>query len=374
MTTAQPSLSPPRRFFADGGGAVLSSLLSNPLLRRWFGNRPNAIQTEAGAEALPTRSLQPHWIVGRGLAMYRCQDFSRVPRPRRHAAVALQVAAWSPFADTGWRCVWSGGTAMVWYWDAAAVSVREEVLGADGRGTPHVVPESLFQPRGDDGARVVRCHDGHDLQFWRGGALLDSIWSRAAPDAERIAWFLERLGQPAGAGVPVVDAPLAAEPWSRTTSPLEWLRENETAIGATALAVLALACVWQEARHWKTRYATAAAAAEVASVQDTVLPQLSARTDFLDLRRRNERLAALFGQPSQARLMGVVDETLPSPTARFREWRFSEGELTLVVEDEALDRVAFVRALEAHPWFTGVSAEQGRRQGQVSFAMRVDGT
>ncbi len=322
------------------------------------------------------RSLQAHWIVGRGLAMYRCQDFSRVPRTRRQAAVALQVSVWSPFANTGWRCVWAGGKAMVWFWDAADVRVQGELLDKAARERPATVqqvPEPLFLPRGQDGARLVKCHDGHDLQFWQGGVLLDSLWTRQEPDGQRLAWFLERLGETT-AEAEVVEAEMAPEPWSRTTSPVEWLRARETAIGVTCLAVLALAGVWQEARYWKMRLATGGAAAELSVVEGDVLPQLSARGDFVSLRRRNERLAELFGQPSQARLMGVVDEILPSDTAVFREWRFSEGELAVVLveeAEEAMDRVAFVRALEAHPWLSGVRAEQGRRQGEVRFRMEV---
>ena len=322
------------------------------------------------------RSFQAHWIVGRGLTMYRCQDFSRVPRTRRQAAVALQVSVWSPFADTGWRCVWAGGKAMVWFWDAANVEVQGELLDKAAMERPATVsqvPEPLFLPRGQDGARLVRCHDGYDLQFWQGGVLLDSLWTRQEPDERRIAWFLERIGE-AAAEAPLVEAEMAPEPWSRSESPVEWLRARETAIGVTCLAVLALAGVWQEARYWKMRLATGGAAADLSVVETDVLPQLSARGDFVSLRRRNERLAELLGQPSQARLMGVVDETLPSDTAVFREWRFAEGELAVVlVEDaeEAMHRVAFVRALEAHPWLSGVRAEQGRRQGEVRFRMEV---
>ena len=90
-------------------------------LRRRFSNKPNVIQTRQGAQRLPFRSYHPHWIVGRGLCMYRSEDFGNVPRNKRRAALNLKLPLWSPFASTGHHCVWEDGRAMVWFWDADAV-------------------------------------------------------------------------------------------------------------------------------------------------------------------------------------------------------------------------------------------------------------
>ena len=91
------------------------SLLSK--LRRTFSGRPNVIQTREGALRLPAKSVHPHWIVGRALCMYRCEDLSGVPRGKRRAALDLKLPVWSPFERTGYHSVWSGGAAMVWFWD-----------------------------------------------------------------------------------------------------------------------------------------------------------------------------------------------------------------------------------------------------------------
>ena len=89
------------------------SLLSG--LRRFFSGKRNVIQTRAGAAGLPGAAARSHWIVGRALCMYRREDFSGVPRSKRRAALELKLPVWSPFERTGHHCVWSGGSAMVWF-------------------------------------------------------------------------------------------------------------------------------------------------------------------------------------------------------------------------------------------------------------------
>lgn len=69
--------------------------------------------------------------------------------------------------------------------------------------------------------------------------------------------------------------------------------------------------------------------------------------------------------------MGEVDRTLPSPAATFHEWRYQRGELSIVIEDEDPDPIAYVRALEAHSLFDQVKAEHARKAGRLKISMRV---
>ena len=70
-------------------------------LRRLFSNRRNVLQTRSATVRLAGRSLHSHWIVGRGLRMYRREDFANVPRGKRRSALALKLPVWSPFERTG---------------------------------------------------------------------------------------------------------------------------------------------------------------------------------------------------------------------------------------------------------------------------------
>ncbi len=349
-------------------------------LRTRFARAGNAIQTRAGAEGVPFKTVHPHWIVGRSLCLYRSQDFANVPRNRRDAAVVHRLPVWSPFQRTGHHCVWSGSTAMVWFWDADAVDPRPALLGlesdADLAGV-RTVPEAIFysRPEADGGAGgfvIQRCHVGFDLQFWRNAALVDSLWQAERPDAARIEWFLTRQGLTDAAGDASAEpAPAAArEPWAAPITPRAWLLANERNLVIAGLALAAVVAGFQEARHWRLHLATGAAEAELARIDNELAPVLEARTELAALDRRLTRLARLLDTPSQADVMAEVDRALPDPGTEFRGWRYQRGELVVVLGARGLDTVAAIAALQGESLFTGVEPGQAR-QGGMEIRLRV---
>ena len=213
-------------------------------VRRRLATRPNAIQTTTGAELLDLRSPHPHWIVGRGLCMYRREDFSNVPRNKRRAAVELRIPVWSPFRRTGHHSVWAGGVAMVWFWDSDKVHVGDELFGTPAAADAgvRVVPETVFHPTRPDGIHLQACHEGCELQRWRDDILEDAFWFPTRPAEQDIAWFQARTGDaeahlPAEL-LPAPAIPLLRDPWSSALSPREWFEVNETALVAAAVLLL----------------------------------------------------------------------------------------------------------------------------------------
>ena len=360
-------------------------------LRRRFSDKPNAMQTRTGVAKLPVQSLHRHWIVGRGLCMYRCEDFANVPKGRRPAALALKVPVWSPFEHTGYHAVWSGSAAMVWFWDSDVVTVRTEELfekpGPQAVARVRVRPETVFLPRKPDGVHLQACWEGFELQHWQGDVLEDTFWFPERPDESRIDWFCRRRGVSAGLQVAAVatddaaetvadDAAAAAtaiapEPWPGTVPVREWLQANERALATSVLAALVLVLVWQEVRVWKMDYLGESAAVELARMEQELGPALQARNELVRLRGRNEALAGILRQPSQARIIGLVDQAMPGESARFYQWRYQQGELRVTVEDPNLDPIAYVRALEAEPLFDQVQVGQSRRNDRVEITLRV---
>ena len=344
-------------------------------LRRRFSDKPNAIQTRTGVARLPARSLHRHWIVGRGLCMYRCEDFTNVPRGRRPAALALQVPVWSPFENTDFHAVWAGSTAMVWFWDSDVVTVRPEELfdnpGSRSAARVRTRPETVFLPRKSDGVHLQGCREGFELQHWQGQVLEDAFWFQDRPDEARIDWFCRRRGIAWGLeGEAQVDA-TTAEPWPGTVPMREWVLANERPLAASVLAVLALVLVWQEVRIGKMGYLREAAAAELALIEEDLGPALRARNELVRLRGRNEALAGIMNKPSQARIIGLADEAVPGDSAKFYQWRYQQDELRITVEDSNLDPIAYVRALEAVPLFDQVQVGQSRRNNRVEITLRV---
>ena len=368
-------------------------------LRRRFSNKPNVIQTRQGTERLPFKSFHPHWIVGRGLCMYRSEDFGNVPRNKRRAALDLKLPLWSPFADTVHHCVWEGGRAMVWFWDADAVPAVSAAGTPDGtppdatpnaassKTPPRIRPETVFLPRMSDGVHMQACREGFELQHWRDRVLEHAFWFGQRPDQARIESVLAQWGADIEALQPITPDPptatpeqdsgavaaqdLTHEPWSSSPTPQEWLELNERPLATGVLLVLVLTATWHEARYWQARHLQQTASEEFAALQQDLDPILSARNDLLTLRGRNLALAEILREPSQAFLMGLVDGVIPGPDARFRQWSYQQRELSVVVEDESADPIVYVRALEAHPMFDQVAAEQGRKENEIRMTLTV---
>ena len=353
-------------------------------LRRAFSGKSNVIQTREGAASLPAAVARSHWIVGRALCMYRREDFSAVPRSKRRAALELKLPVWSPFERTGHYCVWSGGSAMVWFWDedeigpGAVPAPPRPGRRARGRGRApdRILPETVFYPRKRDGVHLQACREGHELQLWQGGVLADAFWFLEPPDEHEIGWFLDRQesAAPVAASTspPLISDPgIAPDPWRVSRTAGEWLEANERTLVAASLLALALTAVWQEARFWKLRHVEEEAGAAFTRMQDELGPLLEARNEFVRQHRTNLALKALLHEPSQAHLMALVDRALPSAEAEFREWHYQQRELRLVVTDPAPDPIAYVRALESEPLFEQVKAEPARGEARLEITLRI---
>ena len=334
-------------------------------LRRRFANNANVIQTASGMHRLAGKSLHANWIVGRGLCLYRCEDFANVPKNRRRAALALRVPVWSPFERTGHHTVWSGATAMVWLWNADAIA-------DDAPDTARLVPETLFLPRHGDGTYLQACQDGFDRQVWRDGILRESSWFADASSASDQD-FRRRLDPAAAETDDVVSAPatLAADPWASSIVPSDWLAANEKLLVAGAMAAFLLVGIWFEARIWHVSWEATAAATELARLEEELGPLLIERTAFLRLRQVNDGLAGFLAEPSQAYLMGLVDRAIANVDATFQQWSYQQRELAVVVEDPALDPIEYIQSLEEQPLFDEVRTELARDANRLEITLKV---
>ena len=319
--------------------------------------------------------------------MYRCEDFANVPRSRRRTALELKLPIWSPFERTGHHCVWSGGSAMVWFWDddavaAGAAALREQRPAAGRRPSPRlrVLPETMFYPKKPDGVHLQACKEGFELQRWRAGVLADAIWFPEHPHKGQWSWFIDRQELDVQAEwatdrvhASVAASELAAEPWSVPLTPREWVEDNERGLAWSCFLAMLLVVVWQEARIWNVRHLNETAATELTRLQTELDPLLEARNELLRLRRTNQALLNLLREPSQARIMSLVDGAIPSAEAKFREWRYQQGELRVVVEDPDPDPIEYVRSFEAVPLFAQVRAEPGRGENRIEITLKVKG-
>lgn len=350
-------------------------------LRHRFARRRSAVQTRAGVALVEGKSVQSRWIIARSLCMYRSEDFANIPRNRRDAAVALKIPMWSPFEQVGHYCAWSGTTAMVWFWNAAAVEADAALLGLRARdstaGTPQpdvrMLPETVLYPKRPDGVHLQACREGFDLQYWRKGALVDSLWLAERPDAPRVDAFAAQHvhdADPDDAEAPVAAVPPAspptfsADPWVAPPNPRAWLLANERALVVAALTVFAALAAFQEARYWRYHLAHATDAAELRAIDDELAPVLDARDKLVALNSRNAFLAGALNQPSQALLMLRVDGALPSKAIQYRSWRYQQRDLAMVLSSNAaVDPVAVIANLQAVPSFADVRPGRSDQEG-----------
>ncbi|MDE0441405.1 MAG: hypothetical protein OXL38_04705 [Gammaproteobacteria bacterium] len=365
--------------------------------RRWrrrFARRPNAIQTRAGSEPLDLKTVHSHWIVGRDLCLYRAEDFAAIPKNRRDAAVALRIPVWSPFEHTGHHCVWSGSTAMVWFWDSDAVDIHPADLGipepatkTTGPESPaarvRILPESVFQPRHGTGLRLQACASGFDLQYWHGGVLHDSLWLPDPPDAARIRAFTNQVTIAPDApddATPLPQEPepspasFSPDPWYSPLTPQAWLIANERTLVIAGIAFFAAVAAFEEARVWRYHFAHQAAAAELRQIDRELAPVLAARNELAAIDNRNAFLTELLNEPSQAALMLQVDRALPGATTQFQAWRYQQRDLSMTLSDHSgLDAVAVVAELQAEPLFKDVQPGRTQRDG-TEITLRIDPT
>ena len=276
---------------------------------------------------------------------------------------------------------------MVWFWDEDIVpgggdALRVQRSGAGRRPSRRlrVLPETMFYPKKTDGVHLQACKEGFELQHWRAGVLADAFWFPEPPHDGQWSWFIDRLESDVQAELAadrarasVAKSELAAEPWSVPLTPREWVEDHERGLAWACFLAMLLVIVWQEARIWNVRHLNETAATELTRFQTELGPLLEARNELLRLRRTNQALLNLLREPSQARIMSLVDGAIPNAEAKFREWRYQQGELRIVVEDPDPDPIEYVRSLEAVPLFAQVRAEPGRGENRIEITLKVKG-
>ena len=330
-------------------------------LRRICSGRRGVFEGRAGREPFGGVFTRRWWVLGRALCLYRCEDFPGVTRGRRARALALRVPVLSPFERTGWHAVWAGARAMVWLWDEAAVGP----VAAGDRSGLRPLPETVLRPRKGDGLHVQACREGFELQRWREGVLEASLWVPERGCPAEVAWG---LGEGAGLEEAPEEWPAAREAslWPGARGAGARLEAAEGALRIGLVMALGVALGWQEVRHWRFAERERAVGEALRAVDERLGPVLAARGAYERARAENEALSALLGAPTQARLTFLVDRALPGAAGRFREWRYEDGVLALVVADPAPDPVPYVRGLEAEPWFGDVHVEPAASQGGES--------
>ena len=336
-----------------------------------FYTKPVHIKTSKGLFVIPRNGLRSQLLTGRGLSMFRYHDFSNVPRNRRTQALAQSIRLWSPFENTDYHCYWEEGSAMVWYWDAHHSS---SPAGEGEVNSPAltILPETTFLPKKSQGVYLQECHQGVDLQYWKNDRLIDSRWFSKNPGEDVVRDFCLQHKLPEQ--TEPVWSPLdwRKEPWRQSLTPQQWLQANEKIVISVALIIFSVIILWQETRYWKAHWLAAQAAEQHTMLSAELAPLLQARNELQRSFQTNEAILAAIGEPSQARLMTLVSNALPSDEALFKQWRYQRGQLEIIIEDSSADPIEYVKRLQAEPLFSDVRTEQARGKDSLKLLMVIN--
>ena len=66
------------------------------------------------------------WVLSRPLYRFHTFDLTPVPAKNRTQALRLELAQWTPFANSDYYIGWQGHQALVWGWDADKVKLAIE--------------------------------------------------------------------------------------------------------------------------------------------------------------------------------------------------------------------------------------------------------
>lgn len=309
----------------------------------------------------------------RGRCRYRLFDLEAMPKAHRRAALALQLRQWSPFARSAAYVVWREGKAMAWVWDATALPGEAS--------TGEIVPEPLwYAPPERDGARLLRCRDGVEAQYWLAGVLHASRWWPQAPAAAEWRAFQRDAAVPADAQtvdvslqVPsLLDRPFAPNAVADSGSRDELI---ESLAYAAAALLLGWASVWYGAEHIKLQRAQAHVEKQAAGLNGASNRLAQARRRAIEAQTRLNDLDRLSPYPSQLTIYDAITQAMPAHLAlTLTEWNYHTGKLKFSVlsPTEKLSSTDLVAAFGKNPIFSDVKVITDANPRAMGVQMNVE--
>ena len=293
------------------------------------------------------------WIVGREMLLYQLVDLSSIPENQRNKVIARKIEQASPFEDTGHFACMRDGQAMLWMWDEAVrkktleeTLAQYSVLSKHILGLP-VIPETVLQLPVQDGELARSCNTGADIQTWRSGVLISSIWTPRA----------------AGSLADYVDTP-----WSASSRGA--LFASEPLLWRLGLLVLCLVLAFQLGSISGLSLIGSRLDSQLANHRERISGVAQSRGEVRRINQQNAQLLEWTGQPSQLALLAEFDALLPA-SADFKEWNFGDRQLKLLIEDEKLDNRTYLEALSTSSLVSDVQVAPGSKPGTAMITMEI---
>lgn len=308
--------------------------------------------------------MQPHVVVPRADCLFIHLDMSAVPRQKLYQAVYLRVIEIAPFSNPGFSAVKFGKFVSVWYWDNSRVLSLVNQYGLPSAKETLFIAESVAMSSPLK-TSWLSFDKGYENQVWESGILVESRWVDFAQVDEK---KLENEIQDQ-VYEPVFNS---SGYWPGFLLPPQVISCR------IRLGFLVVLLIWLMAMTYEAsgmlRYKQLDNYYQLAfeEIVEESAPILDARNMARRTQSQNQNLMDKLVKPSQALLMVEVDRNLPTE-AELKSWTYSQGRLSIVIDDNNADLVEYIKTYEASELFFNVSVEPHNRNSMIVLQMDVAG-
>lgn len=318
-------------------------------------------------------------MLSRALCRFNRFDLTRLPAAKRHAALALQLPQWSPYAQSGYAITWQDGYASVWCWDNSRIDAEMQKHGKLPK-SQQKIPETLLRAPLPSGLRLLKCLDGVEGQYWQDSQLVTSRWWPRRPDEQAWLSFQRDCGIPAEqqeAHSTLQDIPLQVQPWARIGSIVGSaadLQIAEVALYSVLSLALGIATVVLGVQHYQISHGIAQRNNELAEIKGKAGTVFAARESALSKLVRIKSIDSIEPFPPPLVLMEAIAETLPKDSGVFvREWDMNGSRLKIAIRSPEVNisGADYVQALEKTGLFADIQIITDADPKATSFSMTI---
>jgi hypothetical protein len=334
------------------------------------------LQTTDKTSAPRTRIGSVQWVLARPLYRFQTFDLGQVPPKSRSQALQLELAQWTPFAQSSYYIAWQGSTALVWCWqaDKTQSAITTQKLNPN---RVNVLPETLLHAPAADGLCLQQCLEGFEGQLWQQNHLQRSRWWAQVPNADEWLSFQRDAAIAPGQQQNQVPQPqalvLQARPWiSAGNSAGNLARQIERPAMALGLLALLTPAAWYAINIYTLQQSTAELLVQKNQLQMQAEPILQARSQALDHLARIKGLQALNRYPDPLSQMQKIAAALPRDDSSLKDWDYTAHQLKITLTASTdIAATPLIEALQKAGPFSDVKAMPGRDPKSVMFQMNV---
>ncbi len=310
--------------------------------------------------------LGVQWILARSLVHFeRIAIPTDLPILQRQKALALKVRAGSPYASTSYVALWQGAHVQVWFWDRAKINAPRFA---------RLIPESLMQPQGSQGLRLVAQTQGYEGQYWQEGELLASRYWPECPSLEAWLDFQRQAAVPAEQRqdrVAPEALPWLAKPYGRVqASERGQLKAQLNKIWLLVIALMMLWFVMLVTQHIKAKQRLAQLQSQVNQLTQKNAPLLAAsQMQAADL-TQIEALQSVLNRVNPLQVISSLLKIMPLDTT-IQSYKQVDKTIKVVFNSKAvLNSAQIITKVQTLPYIASVTSGDAK-EGQFELNIQL---